>query len=80
MMALRAKQQEFESALSNQDPDRVARALVLPPVSAVQAKKDPKPSSPMELFVDDVDYGSIWTMWLDACAYAEAVSKTHKVS
>jgi hypothetical protein len=76
-MDLRAKQQEFESALSNQEPDRVARALVLPPIAPVQAKKEPKPRSPgMELFVDDVDYGSVWTSWLDACAYAEAVSNT----
>ena len=75
MMDLRAKQQEFESALSNQDPERVARALVLFPISAVQAKNEPKPRSPMELFIDEVDYGSVWSSWLDACAYAEAVSK-----
>jgi hypothetical protein len=75
-MDLRAKQQELESALSNQDPERVARALVLVPLSAVQAKKEPRPRSPLELFVDEVDYGSVLTSWLDACAYAEAVSKT----
>lgn len=76
-MDLRAKQQEFESALSNQDPDRVARSLALVPISAGQAKKEPKSRSPMELFVDEVDYGSVWTSWLDACAFAEAVSQTN---
>lgn len=74
-MNLRAKQQEFKSALSNQDPERVARALVLLPISAVQAKKEPKPGSPMEIFSDEVDYGTVWSSWLDACAYAEAVSE-----
>lgn len=75
MVDARVKKDQLRSALTSQDPNAVARALVLPPIAPTHQKgTEPKTHNPQSLTVNEIDYGAMLTSLLDACAAAESVS------
>lgn len=73
MVDKRAIQERLRSSLSAQDPNGVANAVRLPPISPAPSGPPPKPSTQRQsLIIDQGDYGGMLTALIDAHAAAES--------
>jgi hypothetical protein len=80
MVNPQAIRQQLQSAATNYDPDGMAAAVALPPISTAKTGNEPKSHSPKSLMMGDVDYGGLLVSLLDAHSAAEAVSMSNYFS
>jgi hypothetical protein len=73
MVDVRKKTAKLQSALASQNPNGVAKAMQVPPISIIKKTEEPKTTPPQSLEVNDTDYSGLLTSLLDACEAAETV-------
>jgi hypothetical protein len=79
MVNPQAIQQQLQAAATNYDPDGMAAAVALPPISKAKTGNEPKSHSPKSLMIGDADYGGVLVSLLDAHSAAEAVSTVRAI-
>ena len=79
MVDARQKAEQLRLALESQNPNGIAKALRVPPVSLVKTTDKPPPSTSLSqqqslITSDGTDYTSLLTSLVDVCSAAESVS------